>query len=146
MRQEKELEDYLYQEIPISKAIGVQVVSASTEKVILSAPLGANINHKQTAFGGSLHAVATLACWSLLHLRLQSIGRSYQIVITKSEVDYVAPVDTDFQAVCQVPDEEVWQRFMKILKAKGKARLQLSATIECHNRCSVKYQALFAAI
>jgi len=49
------LEDYLWEHIPISKAMGVRVDSASLEKVILEAPFTNNINHKKTVFGGSLH-------------------------------------------------------------------------------------------
>ena len=54
------LEKYLHKHIPISSAMGVKVDVASSERVVLSAPFLNNINHKQTVFGGSLHAVATL--------------------------------------------------------------------------------------
>src|ERR1700744_1244487 len=99
------LEDYLLQHIPISAAIGIKVASASTQKVILSAPFLNNINHKNTVFGGSLHAVATLACWSLLHMNLLGLSeKKFQIVIASSEVLYTAPVISDFKAECSTPD------------------------------------------
>jgi len=144
---EKQLETYLYEHIPLSQAMGIRVEHASTHKIILSAPLSHNINHKKTVFGGSLHAVATLACWSLLHLNLE--GKSdekIQIVITKSDVSYHAPVDTDFQVGCIMPEDAVWQRFIKTLRLKSKARIQLSATVYHKNRLAVDYQATFAAI
>jgi thioesterase domain-containing protein len=74
--QASELEDYLYQQIPISKQIGISVMSAGTNHVLLAAPLNPNINHCDTVFGGSASAVAILAAWSLIHLRLSGNGIS----------------------------------------------------------------------
>jgi thioesterase domain-containing protein len=133
------LQTYLAEQIPLSAAIGVKVVSASPRKVVLSAPLSNNINHKKTAFGGSLHAVATLACWSLLHL---NIGSSYQIVIANSETDFLSPVTTDFIAACTMPGEEEWARFCKTLQRRGKARLQLTANISCNTLSCNKQPAV----
>jgi thioesterase domain-containing protein len=143
----EELETYLYQHIPITQAMGIQVKQISKEKVILSAPFANNINHKRTVFGGSLHAVATLACWSLLYVNLKELKTlPFQIVITKSEVDYQAPVDSDFEAECRFPEEKEWQRFIKMLYLKGKARISLSAQIDHQGRVAVDYQGVFAAI
>ena len=52
----------------------VTVVEASLHQVVLSAPLAPNINHRETVFGGSASAVAILAAWSMLHLRLSAEG------------------------------------------------------------------------
>ncbi len=138
----KEVQAYLHEHIPISRAIGVTVARADCEKVILSAPFCANINHKKTVFGGSLHAVATLACWSLLYVKLKKEHVKSQIVITKSDVSYNLPVDSDFQAECNAPEKAEWERFLKILKAKGKARISLSCTIGT----ACNYRGTFAAI
>ncbi|MFB3040360.1 MAG: YiiD C-terminal domain-containing protein, partial [Candidatus Poribacteria bacterium] len=64
------LEEYLHEHIPLSKAIGVKVVEADSAGVTLSAPLAPNINHRETVFGGSASAVAILAAWTLLYVRL----------------------------------------------------------------------------
>lgn len=144
---DKHLQCYLYEHIPLSEAIGIKVELASLEKVILSAPFANNINHKKTVFGGSLHAVATLACWSLLHLNLKNEENQHlQIVITKSDVSYHAPVDADFKAECVRPDPDVWQRFMKMLRSKGKARIELSAKIYHQEHLCVDYIGVFAAL
>ena len=143
---EKSLEDYLHKNIPISQAMGIKVVEALSQKVKLKAPFLNNINHKKTVFGGSLHAVATLACWSILHLHLKDEKASYQIVITKSEVDYLLPVDSDFTAECDMCKEASWQRFLKMLHAKGKAKIQLSAKIYQKDSLCVDYIGTFAAL
>jgi thioesterase domain-containing protein len=104
-----DLEQYLYQNIPLSQAIGIIVEEATLQKVILKAPLAPNINHKKTAFGGSLHAVATLACWSLIFINLQATPfASMEIVITASEIQYLMPVAADFFIECSFPDEARW--------------------------------------
>lgn len=143
----KELEDYLYQHIPLSKAMGIKVAQASLVRVILTAPFSNNINHKKTVFGGSLHAVATLACWSLIYIHLKNKrDQPSQIIITESHVVYHAPVDADFKVECATPSDDVWQRFMKMLQAKGKARVQLSAQLHHHDRLCVTYNGTFAVI
>ena len=142
---EKQLEAYLYQHIPITKAMGICVEYASPDKIIVTAPFATNINHKKTVFGGSLHAVATMACWCLLHVNLKE-DKQIQIVITNSNVDYLAPVDGNFKAECVMPEKQEWQRFMQILLSKGRARIKLSAKIYHNDRLAVDYHAVFAAI
>lgn len=140
----KLLEEYLYSHIPISQAMGIRVEFASPQKITLFAPFANNINHKKTVFGGSLHAVATLACWCLLHVRLNE--KHIQIVITHSEVSYHAPVSGDFTVECSVPEISEWERFINMLQAKGKSRINLSATVHHQNRLCVEYQGTFAAL
>lgn len=144
---EKQIETYLYENIPITLAMGIQVKHASSQKIILFAPLSNNINHKKTVFGGSLHAVATVACWSLLFVNVREAKEGQvQIVITKSDVDYLAPVEGDFYAECLLPKKEIWDRFQNMLHMKGKARINLSAKIEYKGRLAVDYRGTFAAI
>src|SRR5665647_2180784 len=102
---EKLIEAYLYENIPLSEAMGIKVEYASLDKIILKAPLKNNINHKKTVFGGSLHAVSTLACWCLLYVNLAIASKDVlQIVITKSEVNYISPVNDDFKVECLMPE------------------------------------------
>ena len=114
---EKRLEKYLLEHIPISAAMGVKVDRASSTKMVLEAPFANNINHKKTVFGGSLHAVATLACWSLLHYNItERLGDSVQIVIANSKIDYLSPVSKDFKAECCLPESESSGIFSKSLQ------------------------------
>ncbi|MEI8366149.1 MAG: YiiD C-terminal domain-containing protein [Parachlamydiaceae bacterium] len=142
-----DLEKYLLEHIPISSAMGIRVDAASSERVVLEAPFLNNINHKQTVFGGSLHAVTTLACWSLLHVNMVELFKDpIQIVIASSEIKYLAPVTSNFKAECLHPDVSPWERFLIILRKKGKARLQLGAKIFEHDQLCVDYSGIFVAI
>ena len=141
------LEEYLLKNIPLSSAMGVKVDSISLEKVILKAPFSNNINHKQTVFGGSLHAVLTLACWSFLHVRLNEVyGNIAQIVIASSEIQYLAPVAFDFKAECSMTNILEWEKFIKIFEKKGKARIKLESKIYQEDQLLVDYSGIFVAI
>lgn len=141
-----DLEKYLHEQIPISSAMGVKVEVASRERIVLSASFLNNINHKQTVFGGSLHALATLTCWSLLHINLLELFKNpFQIVIASSEIKYIAPVTLNFKAECLHPDIDVWERFLTILHKKGKARVLLHAKIFEKGQLCVDYSGTFVA-
>ncbi len=140
------LELYLYKHIPLSKAMGLTAISASPHRVCLSAPLEPNINHKSTVFGGSLQAVATLACWSLLHLNLKDMGHPAEIVITSSTIDYITPVTGRFEAEACLPDDSRWAQFTKTFDRHGRARVRLSAHIRQGADIAVDYSGSFAAL
>ena len=121
------LERYLHQQIPLSAAMGVRVKMATPERVQLTAPLAANVNHHETVFGGSAAALATLSAWSLLHLRLTRAALQARLVIQRSGMKYDHPIPGDFDAVCDYTDEQAWERFRITLERRGRARLTLAA-------------------
>jgi len=67
---ERELEQYLYEHIPLSLLLAMQicVVDVRDDSITLRALLAPNVNHSNTIFGGSASAVAILAAWSLGHV------------------------------------------------------------------------------
>ncbi len=144
---EKTLRNYLYEHMPLTQAMGIEVVVASTERLVLSAPLANNINHKGTAFGGSLHAAGTLACWSLLWVNVKAMSSDpIEIVVAQSNATYHAPVDRDFRVDCMKPDGAVWDRFKRGFDTKRKAPIKLVATIyNCHT-LAVTYEATFMTL
>jgi thioesterase domain-containing protein len=123
------LERYLHEHIPISRALGVRVVAAGADVVRLGAPLEPNLNHRQTAFGGSLSAVAILAAWSWLYLRLGGPDFGGRIVIQNHSVEYLAPAEGDFVATCAAPGDELWTRFERALERRGRARVTLDEEV-----------------
>jgi thioesterase domain-containing protein len=124
-----ELQSYLHQHIPLSQAMEVTVVEASPHQVVLSAPLAPNINHRETVFGGSASAVAILAAWSMLHLRLSAEGLGSRLVIQRNTMDYLAPIDGTFTAVAQAPAPETWQPFTRMLQRKGLGRIAQASAL-----------------
>ena len=129
-----ELETYLHEHIPLSRAMVVRVVSVADNQVVLGAPLAPNINHRDTIFGGSAAAVATLAAWSLLHLRLISAGLPSRIVIQHSVMDYLAPMAADFTATATLSASADWDGFIRMLTRRGRARIELRAELICEGQ------------
>ena len=107
----RDLERYLHEQIPLSAAMQVAVLAATPEQVRLAAPLAPNINHRRTVFGGSAAAVATLAAWGLLHLRLSADGFAGRLVIRRSEMDFEQAIAGDFEAEARAPDERALGAF-----------------------------------
>ncbi len=129
MADPRELQDYLHSKIPIARAMGLEVIRAERECVTLQAPLSPNVNHRDTVFGGSIASAAILACWSLVWVRLQEDAPGHRIVIHRSEVEYQSPVHGDFLASAESPSESRWDRFVEILRRKGRARIHLDAVV-----------------
>ncbi len=125
----QELQETLAREIPITNHLGISIESYDETALTLKAPLQQNINHKSTAFAGSLNALLTLAGWDLLWLILKERGLHVQIVIQESMSNYLRPVTRDFSARCHKPDPAYIARLETTLRKKGKARLELQSEI-----------------
>jgi thioesterase domain-containing protein len=123
----RNMERYLHSNIPLSAAMGVQVKVATPEHVLLFAPLGPNINHHQTVFGGSGAVLATLSAWTLLRLRLEQEHLDAGLVIQRSSMEYERPIPGDFDAVCKFTDDAGWKRFLTTFARRGRARMTLTA-------------------
>ncbi len=128
--QAKALEEVLHHDIPLTRDMGLNVLSWHDHQLRLHLPLGPNINHKNTLFGGSLYCAAVLAGWGWLHLRLREEGiNEGHIVIQEAQISYPLPVKIDGIAICEAPDEALWTRFLTMYRRRGRARLTLNTRI-----------------
>lgn len=139
----RELQETLFLDIPITKHLGVLVEKYDGRGVILSAPLRSNVNHKETAFAGSLNALVTLAGWSMLWLMLKELEIDGEIVIQDGAISYLLPVTRDFSARCGKPDLEQVERFEQMLRKRGKARLELCAEIWEDDEMAVSFKGRY---
>ena len=136
------LEHTLHAEIPISLAMGIRVAGYDGAILKLAAPLAPNINHKSTAFGGSLYSLAVLCGWGMLHLKLAEAGLHKHIVIQESNIRYLRPVGQDMQAECCL-DDAALQNFLQTLGKYGRARLSLDVVITHDNQPAVKFSGRY---
>ena len=140
----KQIQELLHNKIPITRAMGVKVEDYDGGRLVLSAPLGANVNHLGTAFGGSLNALMVLSGYGLLWLELQEA--ECHIVIRESSISYERPVRGELRATCVRPQAEALEEFKKTFHEKGKARIALTATIEEEGKTCVRFQGTFVAL
>jgi thioesterase domain-containing protein len=122
---------YLHDHIPLSKAMAVAVRQADFDQVVLQAPLKPNINHRDTVFGGSASALAILAAWALLYVRLHEAGINSRLVIQRNSMEYTRAIVEEFEAVARLEDALTWQRFVRTLERKQRARIRVSASLSC---------------
>lgn len=125
------LQDYLLRQFPLAQAMAVTVEEVTPDALSLAVPLAANSNHQQTLFGGSGVTLCILACWSLLHCRLQAAGVDAEVVIQRQQMHYQRPASADVWAEAQFIDDSDWPRFVRQLARKGRARLALQAVLVC---------------
>ena len=137
-----QLEAMLHGTIPLSQAMGVRVTGYDGECLRLEAPLAPNTNHKETAFGGSLSALAMLCGWGLLHLKLTEAGLHKHIVIQASHLRYLRPVTTALRAECHVPQDAL-DRLLHTLNRRDRARIELRVTIPQHDEPAVEFSGRY---
>jgi thioesterase domain-containing protein len=140
------LQAALSREIPLSRAIGITVASWDGRTVRLAAPLAPNVNHQDTAFGGSLSAAATLAGWSALWLLLDAHDLQHRVVIQDAFIEYRHPVTADFTVECALPEAPVVERFLATLRERGRARLELVATVRSPDGELVTFRGRYVAL
>lgn len=141
-----ELERYILQQIPITAAMGVEVSEATVDRVVLSAPLAANINHRETVFGGSAAAIATLAAWTLVLVRMRAENLGGRLVIARNSMQYQKPITADFAAVAMADDLNSWTKFVAGLERKGRGRVTATSQLFLNDEPVAKFEGQFVAM
>ena len=141
-----ELAQYIHERIPLSKAMGVSVVAVEDDAITLQAPLEPNLNHRQTVFGGSASALAILASWALLHVRLRSEGIADHLVIQRNVIEYEHPILGQFTARSMLERTDAWKPFTDTLARRGKARITVLALLEYMGRTAGRFSGQFVAL
>ena len=126
--------------------MAVRVLESGLDAVSLTAELEPNLNHRATAFGGSVAALAILTGWSYVHVRLRCEGIEMHTVIHESHVHYDLPIERDFSARCERPDEVRWARFVRALSRHGKGRVRLAVTVSSGGRDVARFEGAYVAL
>ncbi|MEJ2205976.1 MAG: YiiD C-terminal domain-containing protein [Gemmatimonadota bacterium] len=140
------LQAYLHRHIPLCAAMGTRVAKVDPATVRLVAPLESNLNHRATAFGGSVAALAILAGWALVHVRLRSEGIDVHTVIQRSQVEYVEAIGGAFEARAIAPSESRWLRFRSMLDRWGRGRVGIRVEVWCGAALAAVLEGDFVSI
>jgi thioesterase domain-containing protein len=135
----------LRRDMPITRALGLRVVGNEGGGLVLSSPLGPNINHKGTAFAGSLNATATLAGWGTIWLLLREHGIRSHVVIQDSTVHYFRPVTGDFTARCRGPSPTAVDRLVNAMRKRGRGRIELDVLVADALGDAVRFHGRYVA-
>jgi thioesterase domain-containing protein len=110
----------------------------------VAAPVALNSNHLDTAFGGSINAVATLAAYGLLWLELRD--EPADVVIRHSSIRFLRPIHETICAICARPEGAELTAFKASLRSKGKARIGLRVQVRENGAAAAELQATFVAV
>jgi thioesterase domain-containing protein len=139
------LQKFLHERIPLSKAMGIEVVEATDDVVTLTAPLAPNVNHRDSVFGGSASAIAILSAWALIYLRLRSEQLKVRIVIQRNTMTYERPITEEFTASATISDVTAWRRFVDTVKRRGRGRFRVHSRLYGHGEKAGEFEGDFVA-
>ena len=123
------LQEKICREIPILKSMGIEIKNIDLNSSTIQVPLQPNHNHKGTAFGGSLYAACTAACYALIYSRqILSHLEDRDLVIVTGEIKYKKAVNQDFRVQAFL-DENNWQSLLTSLKNKKPEKLALKCFV-----------------
>ena len=120
-----ELQEIMHELIPMSRFMGVVVSEYKRDMLTLTAPLGKNINHQQSAFGGSIFALAALAGWGILQLKLRELDLDCNIVVSEAKAKFLKPIREDL--VCKAKLRHSHIQLLKGINKNGSAVVELDA-------------------
>jgi thioesterase domain-containing protein len=140
-----EFEKLLHEQIPITKAMGFSVIEFTPSKVRILAKLEPNINHKSTAFGGSINCLLTVCGWAMTFINIKGIDPEAHVVIKKSNINYLKPIEEDFIAECELTDEESRDKFIKMYNKHKKGRLNLKVCCYKQDMLLAEYEGEYVA-
>ena len=138
------LQQTLSREMPITKAMAIEVISWDNERLAMRMPLEPNRNHQYSAFAGSLNALCTIVGWGTIFMLLQQESLDGNIVIRRGKIRYLRPVKTpEFVAVgCPIdPDQRAY--FFELLRSKGRSKIDLAVEIADEQGPYVSFQGSY---
>ena len=100
------LENYIYENIPVISSMKITISSVASKSIEVKADIQANINHRNTAFGGSISTLGIVSGWLLIKYWFLKKGITSTIVIRESKTDFKKPILEDFYAKVIHLDEE----------------------------------------
>ena len=140
----KELQNKLYNDIPLTKIMEIKIQNYTNQELITTASLGININDKGTAFGGSLSTITIISGWSLSWLISKELGfNSNNIVIIKNDTSFRKPVTKDIVCITKKPSKEEIEIVKQKLQTKKSASLKIQSQIIEDGEICVDFEGFY---
>ncbi|MCF6318563.1 MAG: thioesterase domain-containing protein [Proteobacteria bacterium] len=119
----KQLQDFLHQEIPLTKDMDLALLKFDGLTLQAKAPLKNNINDKGSVFGGSSSALMIIAAWSLIKLNCQDNEIQADIVIHKNETIWQKALYGDLTINTRFQNDPDFQQVKVLLDSKKHKRV-----------------------
>jgi thioesterase domain-containing protein len=135
---------FLHEEIPLTRAIGMAVTAWDGQAVTLTAPLEPNLNHADTAFGGSIASMGIMAGYCLAYLMLAERKISNRLLIQQSSVEFLRPIDGEIVSRACVPADAA--AMVELLQKKRRAKLTLTSEVSCKGMLAARHTGVYVAM
>ena len=114
--------------IPISEAMQFSIEELGPLSIMVRAPLAPNVNIHGTGFAGSIYSIAVLAGWGLSMHIMDQLDMNGELVVSRAEIKYRAPVTGSIECRAVVGDAES-REFQDNFNDTGKGRLSLTIEV-----------------
>jgi len=142
-----DLQATIEREIPLCAQMGLVMRSFQDDGLLVEAPLVPNRNHRGTAFAGSLNALCTAAGWGHVVLLLKRQELNGGVVIRRSTIRYLRPVDSPLITARSLPVSPLAESyFLEMFREKGQAKLDLEVEICCGGEPAVSFHGSYVVL
>ena len=122
------LQAKIHRAIPLSAAMGYEIVELDDAQIVIEAPLEPNINIHGTGFAGSLYSLGVLSAWALCNHLIEEAGLDAELVIAEADIRYRAPIRGRIRCCCRLNPNQI-QDLVADLRIRGRARIQVEVDI-----------------
>ncbi|HBW38521.1 YiiD C-terminal domain-containing protein [Desulfosporosinus sp. BICA1-9] len=136
-------QQFLYEQIPITEKMRLEVIKFKPSSVKMLARLEPNYNHKHTAFAGSINSLMTLCGWGVVFANVKEFDPNPHIVIQKSNIEYLFPIEKDFVAECKIERKEDIEKFLLTFNKFSRARIKLNVYCKDENKLLSKFEGQY---
>jgi thioesterase domain-containing protein len=128
---EEILKEFINKHFPALVLIGAEVVSASQNEVVISAPMDKNHNDKGTAFGASQYMLCIAASWGLAYINAKAAGlKQPNILIAEGNIKYLKPIHADNIITRATAEPKNMDAFRNAIQNNQKATLIQETIVE----------------
>lgn len=121
---------FLYQSIPLTKDMGIELIDYSGDSLKALAPLVNNINDKGSVFGGSSSALMIIAAWSLIKIKCQQNDINADIVIHKNETIWHKALYSDLIIEAEFKGEYKFDKIKKLIDKQKHQRIDCQIVLK----------------
>lgn len=141
------MQDFFLLNVPLTRAAELSFVSYDGKTLVCEAPLAPNINDKGTAFGGSTFVLCVAAAWGMSKIKSQELGLEGELVVAKSEIEYLRPLSETLRAEVVSPNDEAMRDFKQCFETRGRASFVLESVINNHEgKPAVRFKGKYALL
>ena len=138
----QELQTLWHTHFPLSKAMGLEVLSYEHHVLTTRAPLSLNTNIHDTAFAGSLYAIEAMTAWGVLYLEIVSAELNASIIHAHGDINFAKTIQEDIVAQS---DFSQLTHCIDELRDNGKTRMSISTQVYAKDELASEFKGDYLA-